>query len=119
VKCPTMTRSQVPCGTHSKVQLCRVAESWDLRAAPDFQHKKGVEGHARSPGIRLGRGTTLSSLNLHPKPTTKGLFVFRNTLGCWDKPRHFDTQDSPWPGLGGSHHLPHIVFSAAPRGSYI
>jgi len=33
-----MTRSQVPCWTHLRVQLCRIAESWDLKAAPDFQH---------------------------------------------------------------------------------
>ncbi len=52
-------------------------ESWDLGAAPNFQHYRGVEGHARSPRIRLGRGTRLSSLNLHPKPTTKGLVHIR------------------------------------------
>jgi hypothetical protein len=33
-----LTRSQVPCWTHLRVQLCRIAKSWDLRAAPDFQH---------------------------------------------------------------------------------
>jgi len=44
-----------------------VAESWDSEGAPDFQHYKGVHGRARSPGIRLERGTSRSSLNLHPK----------------------------------------------------
>ncbi len=37
------------------------------KGAPDFQHYKGVEGRARSPGIRLGRRTSRSSLILHPK----------------------------------------------------
>jgi hypothetical protein len=41
------------------------------KGAPDFQHYKGVEGRARSPGIRLGRRTSRSSLILHPKQTTK------------------------------------------------
>jgi hypothetical protein len=30
-----------------------------------------------------------------------------------------DTQDSPWPGLGGSHHLPLIVYSAPLHGAHI
>jgi hypothetical protein len=33
-----MTHSQVPNWTHLKVQLCWVAESWDLRGTLDFQH---------------------------------------------------------------------------------
>ncbi len=27
-------------------------------------------------------------------------------MGVGTSHGHFDTQDSPWPGLGGSHHLP-------------
>jgi hypothetical protein len=38
---------------------------------------KGGRGCARSPGIRLGRGTRLSHLNMHPKPTTRGLVHIR------------------------------------------
>jgi hypothetical protein len=37
------------------------------KGAPDFQHYKGVEGRAKSPGIKLGRRTSRSSLILHPK----------------------------------------------------
>ncbi len=30
-----------------------------------------------------------------------------------------DTQDSPWPGLGGSHHLPpYSILSSSPRGPH-
>jgi len=30
-----------------------------------------------------------------------------------------DSQDSPWPGLGGSHHLPpYSILCASPRGSH-
>jgi len=34
----TLTHSQVPGWTHLRVQLCVVAEKWDLKGAPDFQH---------------------------------------------------------------------------------
>jgi hypothetical protein len=47
------------------------------KGTPDFQHYKGVEGRARSPGIRLGRRTSGSSLILHPKQTTKWLIYIR------------------------------------------
>jgi hypothetical protein len=47
------------------------------KGAPDFQHYKGVEGRARSPGIRLGRRTSRSSLILHPKQITKWLVYIR------------------------------------------
>jgi hypothetical protein len=33
----SVTHSQAPCWTHLRVQLCRVAKSWDLRVALDFQ----------------------------------------------------------------------------------
>jgi hypothetical protein len=37
-------------------------------------------------------------------------------LGVGTSHEHFDTQDSPRPGLGGSHHLPpYSIFCAAPR----
>jgi hypothetical protein len=117
---PPLTRSQVPCWTHSRVQLRRVAESWDLRATPDFQHYRGVEGRARSPGIKLGRGTRLSSLNLHPKPTTRGLVCIREhpwvlgqAMGTLTHKTHHDSDS------GEATTFPHIVFSAAPCGSYI
>ncbi len=115
-----LTHSQVPCWTHSRVQLCRVAESWDLRAAPDFQHYRGVEGCARSPGIRLGRGTRLSSLNLHPKPTTRGLvhirehpWVLGQATGTLTHKIHHGLDS------GEATTFPHIVFSAPLHRGYI
>ncbi len=90
-----------------RVHQSVVAESWDSEGAPDFQHYKGVEGRARSPGIRLRRGTSRSGLNLHPKQITKWLvhipghpWVLGQAMGT------FGPQDSPRPGLGGGHHLP-------------
>jgi hypothetical protein len=72
-----LTHSQVPRWTHLRVHQSVVAESWDSEGIPNFQHYKGVEGRARSPGIKQGRGTSRSSLNLHPKQTTKWLVRIR------------------------------------------
>jgi hypothetical protein len=73
----TLTHSQVPGWTHLRVHQNVVAESWNSEGALDFQHYKGVEGRARSPGIRPGRRTSRSSLILHPKQTTKWLIHIR------------------------------------------
>ncbi len=96
---------------------CRMME---LGGALDFQHWKGVEGRARSPGIRLGRGTRLSSLNLHPKPTTKGLvhiqehpWVLGQVTGTLTHLTHHG------PDSGEATTFPHIVFSVPFRGDYI
>ncbi len=82
----------------------------------DFQHYRGVEGRARSPGIRLGRGTSRSSLNLHPKTNHTGLVSHSGTpLGVGTSHGHFGPQDSPRPGLEGSHHLPpYSILCATP-----
>jgi hypothetical protein len=102
-----LTHSQVPGWTHLRVQRCVVAKSWDSEGAPDFQHYRGVEGRARSPGIRLGRGTRRSILNLHPKTNHTGVSSHSGTpLGVGTNHEHFGPQDSSRPGLGGSHHLP-------------
>jgi len=113
-----VTHSQVPGWTHSRVHQSVVAESWDSEGAPDFQHYKGVKGCARSLGIRLGRGTSRSSLNLHPKTNHMGLVSHSGTpLGVGTSHGHFGPQDSPRPGLRGSHHLPpySILCNAPPR----
>jgi len=82
-------------------------ESWDLRAALDFQHKKGVEGHARNPEIRLGRGTSIISLESASKTNHKRASSHSRTpLDVGTSHGHLDSLDSPRPGLGGSHHLP-------------
>jgi hypothetical protein len=115
-----MTHSQVPGWTHLKVQLCRVVESWDSEGAPDFQHYRGVEGRARSPGIRLGRGTRRSSLILHPKQTTKWLVHIREhpwVLGQATGTLTHKTHHGP--DSGEATTFPHIVFSATLHGGYI
>jgi len=95
-------------------------KGWTKRAALDFQHYRGVEGCARSPRIRPGRGTRLSSLNLHPKPTTKMLVHIREhpwVLGQATGTLNHKTHHGP--DLGETTTFPHIIFSTAPCGSYI
>ncbi len=72
------------------------------------------------PGIRLGRGTRLSCLNLHPKTNHKGLvsirehpWVLGQATGTWTHKTHHG------PDSREATTFPLIVFSAAPREGYI
>jgi hypothetical protein len=80
--------------------------------------KLGLRACSRLPTLERGRGscweprdktrgTSLCCVNLHPKTNQKRL------VSIWEHPwvlgtshKHFDTKDSPRPGLGGSHHQP-------------
>jgi hypothetical protein len=67
---------------------------------------KGVEGRARSPGIRPGRDQAIWSRtciqNQH-----KLVITHYACIWCWDKPRaNSDSHDTPRPGLGRCHHHP-------------
>jgi len=117
---PSVTHSQVSGWTHFRVHRSVVTESWDLEDAPNFEHYKGVEGCARSPGIRLGRGTNRSSFDLHPKQTTKWLvhipghpWVLGQTTGTLDHKTHHG------PDSGETTTFPHIVFFVTLRWGYI
>jgi hypothetical protein len=107
----SLTHSQVPGWTHLRVHQSVhqsvVAESWDSEGAPDFQHYKGVEGRARSPEIILGRATSRSSLNLHPKINHQVVSSHSGTpLGVATSHGHFGPQNTPRPGLRRCHHHP-------------
>jgi len=115
-----LMHSQVPGWTHLRVHQSVVAESWDSKGTPDFQHYKGVKGRARSLMIRLGRGTSRSSLNLHIKQITKWLvhiprhlWVLGQATGTLDHKTHHG------PDSGEATTFPHIVFSATLRWGYI
>jgi hypothetical protein len=81
---------------------------------------KGVKGRARSLGIRLGRGTRLSCLNLHPKTNHKRLvsirehpWVLGQAMGILTHKTHHG------PDSGEATTFPHIIYSAALREGYI
>ncbi len=76
---------------------------------------EGVEGRARSPGIRLGRDEAIWSRtciqNQHKLVRTHSACIW-----CWDKPRaNSDSHDTPRPGVGRCHHHPpYSILCVAP-----
>ncbi len=97
-----------------------IAERGTRKGAPDFQHYKGVEGRARSPGIRLGRRFSRSSLNLHQNKPPKWLvhipghpWVLGQATSTLDHKTHHG------PDSGEATTFPHIVFSTKPHRDYI
>ncbi len=115
-----MTHSQVPGWTHLRVHQSVVMEKGTRKGAPDFQHHRGVKGSVKSPGIRLGRRFSRSSLNLHPKQTTKWLvhipihpWVLGQATGTLDHKTHHG------PDSREATTFPHIVFFATLHEGYI
>jgi hypothetical protein len=101
----TRTRSQVPCWTHlrvqlcrMRVQLCRMRKGVEFRATPNFQYSKGWEGRARSPGIRLGRGQAFHLLKSASQTNTSWLEFILHPFGV-------ETSHG-WPRTHLTHHGP-------------
>jgi len=75
----------------------------------------GVEGCVGVSGWGLGRLTSKSiiHMDLH-KPINKLVNVQLEHFRCMDEPHaNTDSQDSPWPRLGGSQHLPLYIILCA------
>jgi hypothetical protein len=78
-----------------------------LGAFPSSQHFEGRSA-CWSSGMGLGRATNDSIIHadLH-NPNKKLVSLKLEHIWCTDSTwANMDSQDSPWPGLGGSHHLP-------------
>jgi len=89
-------------------------------AFPTSSTKRGVEGRVRSPEIRLGRWTRRSSLNLHPKPTIKGLVsIWKHPWVLGQATGTFTHKTHHGPDSGEATTFPHIVYSVALRRGYI
>jgi hypothetical protein len=72
----------------------------------------GGRGVCWSSEMRLGKMTSDQSLtHAYTKPNNKLVSAWLEHFWCKDKPWvNSDSQDSPRLGLGGSHHLPLIVY---------
>jgi hypothetical protein len=109
-----VTRSQVPGWTHLRVHQSVVTESWDSEGAPDFQHYQGVEGRARSPGIRLEEGLVdqawicIKTVYIQEHP-----WVLGQATGTLDHKTHHG------PDSREATTFPHIVFSMPLRRDFI
>jgi len=84
----------------------------------------GVEGRVGTPGwgLRILISKSITHTDLH-KLNNKLVSAQFEHLWCTDKPRaninSQDSQDSPRPKLGGSHHLPpYIILCAWPQGQH-
>ncbi len=103
--------------THLKVPQSQVAESWDLEARSRLPTLERGRGSNWEPRIRLGRGTSRSSLNLHQnKPPTWLVhnpghpWVLGQAMGNWTHSTHHG------PDSGVSHHLtPYSILCDTPR----
>ncbi len=110
-----MTHSQVLSQTQEGSKLLKQQNCEELRGTLLTFSTKGA---CRGSGIRLGRVT---SFNYLFEPTsnqpTSWLIHFLEHLWCQDKSQAIpDSQDSPRPKLGGSHHLPpYSIFCTTPR----
>ncbi len=81
----------------------------------------GGKGACQSSKMRLGRMTSGSiiHIDLH-KPNNKLVSAQLEHFWCMDKPQtNTNSQNSPWPRLGGSHHLPpYSVLCVQPQGQH-
>ncbi len=81
---------------------------WGVRVCSLVRNTLGVKGRVGVPGwgLRWVINESIIHINLH-KPNNKLVNVWLKHFWCMDEPRvYIDTQNSPWSGLGGNHHLP-------------
>jgi hypothetical protein len=87
--------------------MWKCGRSWNLVPLPTSNTKGGKRGMLEVPRMRLGRETIILLHGPASKTNHKLVRTHFAPFWCWDKPRAtLDSLDSPWPGLGGSHHLP-------------
>jgi hypothetical protein len=80
-----------------------------------------VEGRVKTPrwGLEWVTSGSINHMDLHT-PNNKLINAWFKHFWCRDKSwAYMDSQDSPRSRLGGSHHLPLIIFSVISHGAYI
>jgi hypothetical protein len=91
--------------------------SWNLVPLLASSIKGGGEGRAESSKIRIGRRTTYLVTRSYIKPTNKLVRSHSESLLVLGQATsNMESLDSPWLGLGGSHHLPpYSILYVSPR----
>jgi hypothetical protein len=113
-----MTRSQVmgwnPLKGSTKSSCGKLRLGGTLLA---FNSRKGVEGRVGSPRIRLGRGTSRSSLNLHQnKPPTWLVHIPGHPWVLGQATGTLDHETHHGPDSGVSYHLtPYSILCDTPQ----
>jgi hypothetical protein len=91
-------------------------EEW-VRVCSLTHNILGVKGRVGAPGWGLRRVTSGSIIHTDLHKLNKLVSEWLEHFWCMDEPRaYMDSQDSPWPRLGGSHHLHLKVFSVMNHG---
>jgi hypothetical protein len=87
--------------------MLKSGSNWNLVPLPASSTKGGWERRVESSEIRLGRGTSYSLTRTCIKTNHKVVSPhFGSFLVLGQATGNTNSLDSPWPGLGGSHHLP-------------
>jgi hypothetical protein len=106
--------------THLRVSQSQVAKSWDLEAHSWLPTLERGRGRVGSPGIRLGRWFSRSSLNLHQnKPPTWLVHIPGHPWVLGQATGILDHETHHGPDSGEATTIPHIIFSAPHFGDYI
>jgi hypothetical protein len=108
VRLERVTHPQAPWWIQLWIQRWRHWKEKELGCGPWFTTLWGIGGRVGAPKWGLGRLTkkSITHTDLH-KPNNKLINVQMEHLWCMDEPQaNTDSQDSPWPKLGGNHHLP-------------
>ncbi len=96
-------RSQVPSWTQLGSKSIKQRNYLELEARSQLLALKGVEGRAEAPRWDQEEDKLEPASN---QPTSWLVHILQHLL-CQDKPRAtLDSQNSPRPRLGGSHHFP-------------
>ncbi len=114
---PLLTHSQLFEGLESESKQ-KTAEGGGVGACSLAQNTLRGRGACWSSGMGLGRVDKLHSLTRAcTQPTQSGQCIVGTPLVLGRATGNMDTQDSPWPRLGGSHHLPpYRILCTSPRG---
>ncbi len=111
--------SQAPGQTQMRVQGENNGKARSQGMIPDLQHFRG-RGACQS--FEMGLGTRTSNLFTHSDLHKPNMLVSAQFghFWCQDEPRAIsNSQDSPRPKLGGSHHLPpYSILSSSPQGPH-
>jgi hypothetical protein len=91
--------------SNESLKMKIMEEEW-VRVCSLTHNILGVKGRVGAPGWGLRRVTSGSIIHTDLHKLNKLVSEWLEHFWCMDEPRaYMDSQDSPWPRLGGSHHL--------------
>ncbi len=87
--------------------MLKSGSSWNLVSFLASSTKRSERGVLKASGLNQKEGQRIQLLGPTSKPINKLVSSHSETLWVLGQATgNMDSLDSPWPGLGGSHHLP-------------